>query len=71
MKLQLSAHGAYHHQYPVVWIPTYRKKILTGARKQSLEQDVCDIQTFHPDIDIEPCSLQVDHIHVVMVIPPQ
>ena len=70
MKLQLSAHGAYHHQYPVVWIPTYRKKILTGALKQYVEKGVLDIQTFHPDIDIEPCSIQVDHIHLVMVIPP-
>src|SRR5712691_8708030 len=26
MKIKLSAHGAYHHQYHVVWIPKYRKK---------------------------------------------
>jgi hypothetical protein len=27
MKIKLSAHGAYHHQYHVVWIPKYRKKV--------------------------------------------
>src|SRR5215813_1959383 len=30
MKIKLSAHGAYHHQYHVVWIPKYRKKSSRG-----------------------------------------
>ena len=71
MKIKLSAHGAYHHQYHVVWIPQYRKKVLQGERKQSLEKGLCNIQAFHPDIEIETCSIQVDHSHLVMVIPPK
>ena len=71
MKIKLSAHGAYHHQYHVVWIPKYRKKILKGELKQYLEKGLFDIQTFHPDIEIETFSIQVDHIHLVMVIPPK
>ena len=34
MEVRLSAHGAYHHQYHVVWIPKYRKKILKGKLKE-------------------------------------
>ena len=71
MQIKLSAHGAYHHQYHVVWIPTYRKKVLKGELKQYLEKGLCDIQTCHPDIEIETCSIQVDHMHLVMVIPPK
>ncbi len=66
MKIKLSAHGAYHHQYPVVWIPKYRKKVLKGALKQSLEKGLFDIERFHPDIAIETWSIQVDHIHLVL-----
>jgi putative transposase len=71
MKIKLSAHGAYHHQYHVVWSPKYRKKVLQGALKQYLEKGLFDLETFHPDIEIEPLSIQVDHIHVVIVIPPK
>ena len=34
MEIRLRAHGAYHHQYHVVWIPKYRKKILEGRLKE-------------------------------------
>ena len=71
MKIKLSAHGAYHPQYHVVWIPKYRKKILKGERKQYLEKGLCDITTCHPDIAIETLSIQVDHMPLVSVIPPK
>ena len=45
MKIKLSAHGAYHHQYHVVWIPKYRKKVLKGELKQYLEKGLFDIET--------------------------
>jgi putative transposase len=70
MKIKLSAHGAYYHQYHIVWIPKYRKKVLKGELKQYLEKGLCDIEKFHLDIEIETLSIQVDHIHLVIVIPP-
>jgi putative transposase len=54
-----------------VWIPKYRKKILKGELKQYLEERLFDIQTFHPDVEIEQYSIQADHVHLVMVIPPK
>jgi putative transposase len=71
MKIKLSAHGAYHHQYHSVWIPKYRQKVLKGELKQYLEKSLFDIERFHPDIEIETLSIQVDHRHVVIVIPPK
>ena len=71
MKIRFSAHGAYHHQYHVVWIPKYRKKVLTGEVKQFLEKRLFDIQESHPEVEIEKFSIQVDHVHLVSVIPPK
>jgi putative transposase len=71
MRVRLSAHGAYHHQYHIVWIPKYRKKILTGKLHQYLTERLFDIQTYHPDIEIEQYSIQVDHVHLIVVIPPR
>ena len=71
MKIRFSAHGAYHHQFHVVWIPKYRRKVLKGDLKQYLEHGLFDIQKFHPDVEIEALSIQIDHVHLVIVIPPK
>ena len=71
MEVRLSAHGAYHHQYHVVWIPKYRKKILQGELKEFIEKRLFDIQEYYPDIEIEKYSIQKDHIHLVIIIPPR
>jgi putative transposase len=71
MEIRFSAHGAYHHQYHVVWIPKYRKKILKGDLRGYLEKGLLTIQQFHPDVVIEKFSIQVDHVPLIMVIPPK
>ena len=71
MEIRLSAHGAYHHEYHVVWIPKYRKKILKGEVKAFVEEHIFDIQGYHPDIEIERYSVQSDHVHLIVIIPPK
>ncbi|MGE4092307.1 MAG: IS200/IS605 family transposase [Candidatus Binatia bacterium] len=71
MEIRFSAHGAYHHQYHVVWIPKYRKKILKGDLKAYLEKRLVAIQQFHPDVIVEKFSSQTDHVHLIIVIPPK
>ena len=71
MEIRFSAHGAYHHQYHVVWLPKYRRKILKGDLKAYLEKGLLTIQQFHPDVEIEKFSIQTDHVHLIMVIPPK
>ena len=71
MEVRLSAHGAYHHQYHVVWISKYRKKILQGKLKEFIEKRLFDVQKYHPDIEIKKYSIQRDHIHLVIIIPPR
>ncbi len=71
MEIRLSAHGAYHHQYHIVWIPKYRRRILRGKLKEYIEEKLFDIQKYHPEVEIEKYSIQLDHIHLVIIIPPK
>ncbi len=71
MEVRLRAHGAYQHQYPGVWIPKYRRRILREAIKLFVPEHLPQIQHDHPDVDIQQWSVQIDHIHVVMGIPPK
>ncbi len=66
MEVRLSA---YQHQYHVVWIPKYRRRILRGAIKIFVQEHLPQIQHYHPDVIVQQWSVQVDHIHVVLVIP--
>jgi putative transposase len=71
MEVRLSAHGAYQHQYHVVWIPKYRRRILRGAIKLFVQEQLPQIQQDHPDVEVQQWSVQIDHIHMVLVIPPK
>ncbi|GJL51592.1 transposase [Candidatus Nitrospira salsa] len=54
----------------MVWNPKYRRRILRGAIKLFVQERITQIQHYHPDVDVQHWSVQVDHIHVVLVIPP-
>jgi putative transposase len=71
MKIRFSAHGAYNHEYHIVWIPKYRKRVLKGELKSFLEKRLYEVQEYHPEIEIEKFNIQVDHVHLVSVIPPK
>jgi len=71
VEIRLSSHGAYHHQFHIVWIPKYRKKILTGELKEFIEKHLFDVQKYHPEIEIEKYSIQKDHVHLIIIIPPK
>jgi len=71
MEIRLSAHGAYHHQYHLVWIPKYRRKVLKGDLKECVAKRLNEIHEYHPEVEVEQVSIQLDHVHLVAVIPPQ
>ena len=71
MQIRLNANGAYHHQFHVVWIPKYRRKILKGELRKFIEKRLFDVQDYHPDVEIEKYSIQQDHIHLIIIIPPK
>ena len=45
--------------------------MLKGELKSFLEKRLFEVQEYHPEIEIEKFNIQVDHVHLVSVIPPK
>ena len=71
MKIKLSAHGAWRHQYHIVWIPKYRREVLIRGVKTYVGRGIDEIVVYHPEIEIMQYNIQVDHVHLVIEIPPK
>jgi putative transposase len=64
------AHAVWECKYHIVWCPKYRFKILTGALGRSVREilrQLCEWKR----VEILAGSVQIDHIHLVMSIPPK
>src|ERR1019366_4867597 len=72
MKFHVQAHVVYTTQYHVVWIPKYRRKVLIPGVKKYFEK-VMDsyLADRYPDVLVLKRSVQPDHIHVLLEIPPK
>ena len=42
-----------------------------GAIKLFVQEQLPQIQQYHPDVEVQQWSVQIDHIHMVLVIPPK
>ncbi len=64
------SHTIWHCQYHIVWVPKYRFKILTG--KVASEVTRC-IRAFteQQQCEIVELNIQLDHIHLLVMIPPK
>jgi putative transposase len=71
VEIRLTAHGAYHHEFHIVWIPKYQRKILRGPLKEFVAERMLEVQEYHPDVEIERFSIQEDHVHLVIIMPPK
>ena len=71
MRFRKSAHSVYRTEYHLVWIPRYRRKIFVRGVKQYAEKLFKRIPDLCPDIEVVKVNVQVDHVHMVIVIPPR
>lgn len=70
MKARRGAHTVYQLAYDFVWVPRYRRAILTGSlalRLEELIREICDER----DWWIEPLTIQPDHVHLFVGCPPR
>jgi len=60
----------WHCQYHIVWVTKYRFKILTG--KIAIEVENC-VRAFseQQSCEILELNIQIDHVHVVVMVPPK
>lgn len=65
------AHVVYHNQYHLVWIPRFRRKILVPGIASYLRIKLEEVRKYYPDIVYEEVSIQPDHVHLLISIPPR
>ena len=69
-KYKKLSHVVYKCEYHIVWVPKYRFRILTGEIKKLVEEDIkmlCEWKR----CEVQEMSVQNDHIHLVVSIPPK
>ena len=71
MRFRKSAHAIYKTEYHLVWIPRYRRKIFVKGVKEYAAKTLAHIPELDPDIEVIKLSVQIDHVHMVIVIPPR
>ena len=64
------AQSVWECKYHIVWCPKYRFKILTGEIGRSLRDIIRQLCEWKK-IKILEGNIQVDHIHLVLSIPPK
>ena len=71
MEIRLSGHSAYRTEYHIVWIPKYRRRILNPGVRGYLSKLFPKVMRSLGGCEIIQQNIMVDHIHLVMVIPPR
>ena len=71
MRFRKSAHSIYRTQYHLVWIPRYRRKIFTDGVKEYAEVILRNLPNLEPDIEVITVNVQLDHVHMILVVPPR
>ena len=70
VKARRGAHTVYRLAYHFVWIPRYRRKVLTGdvaLRLKELIGEICVTR----DWEVEALTVQADHVHLFVSCPPR
>ena len=71
MEIRLSGHSAYRTEYHIVWISKYRRRILNPGLRGYLRKLFPRVLRSLPGCEIIEYNIQIDHIHIVMIIPPK
>ena len=71
MRYTKSNHSIYQTQYHIVWIPRYRRKIFVTGVKEYMEELLRHFPNLQSDIMVKEVNVQLDHIHLVISIPPR
>ena len=71
MDYRKQAHAVYYTQYHIVISTKYRRKVLKGGIGEYLKKKVLQVSKFHPEIEILEVNPDVDHLHLLVSIPPK
>jgi len=69
-KYKKLSHVIYKCDYHIVWVPKYRLRILTGTIRDFVDNDIRMLCEWNSSEVVE-LNVQVDHIHLVVSVPPK
>jgi len=64
------SHTIWHYHYHVVWMPRYRFRILQGDVKQEVGNCILAFSE-QKRCDVEELNVQIDHVYLMVRIPPK
>jgi putative transposase len=70
MAIQRAAHAVYDLKYHVVWIPKYRKSILTNEVAEYVKEVFRQVAEQY-EMEIDRVEVVKDHVHMLIYAPPR
>ena len=64
------SHTIWHCQYHIVWTPKYRLRILTGQVASEVSRCIRAFSE-HKSCEVIELSVQIDHVHLIVLVPPK
>ena len=64
------SHCIWYCHYHIVWVPKYRFRILKGEVNLEVEE-IIRIYSAQLGCEIDKLSIQEDHIHLLVLVPPK
>ena len=64
------SHTIWHCEYHIVWVPKYRYRVMEGKIKEEVESSVRE-QSRQMSCEVQEMNVQVDHVHMIVQIPPK
>ena len=71
MRFRKSTHAVYKTQYHIVLTPRYRRRIFVEGVDKYLNTLIRNLEGLDDDIEVEKVNVQIDHVHIVIVVPPR
>lgn len=65
------AHCTYHTRYHLVFVTKYRRKLFKHGMGKYLQACLRAVSDQYPEIDILSMETDLDHVHLLAVIPPR
>ena len=71
MEVIRTAHSSYSLKYHVVWVCKYRSRILKPGVCSYIRKMLPHLLKSIPWVEIETIGFDLDHLHMIIVIPPK
>ena len=71
MRFRKSSNAVYKTEYHVVWTPRYRRKKFVRGVREDTQKLIAHLDELDADIEVIKVNAPLDHVHMVIVIPPR